>query len=236
MPQTSSVCSRASVWKGQLARVTPPSSARGSKPCPRAPAARRPPRRPRRRRVPRPSSRPALEGPPVEGRPGRLTRRLRLGQRRGQQAPGQVVVPLGQGHRDRRTRPAGRASPGDRRRVRCGPVRRSKHDVEQALVDQPVQVEGGGRARHGDRRGRLVPAHRLRTGAPRARRAAVGVGSASAATAATCAVAVVVHGRSLEPIRVVERVSGATVTPHRRTSSRITLVLVIRRSPGPRPS
>ena len=226
MPQTSSVCSRASAWNGQLARVIPPSSARGSKPCCSRTRRRRPdlgvadrrapPPRPARGPARRPAGSSAARGGSPDASASAIAR--------GQQTPGQVVVPLGQGHRDvalgppvelRRAAGAGSGATGAALEA----------DVEQALVDQPVQVEGGGRARHGGRRGRLVPADRRRAGARRGRRAAAG-SARPARRPRPPARAVVVHGGSLEPIRVDERVS-ARAHPTRRTPSRIYAVVVI---------
>ena len=94
-------------------RRRPRSAARS--PAPRAPAGRRPAARSRRPRArPLPSSLPRRRAEPLEHPPRRLPRRLRLVERRGQQLAGQVVAAFGQRDRDRRTPPAGRASPAGR--------------------------------------------------------------------------------------------------------------------------
>ena len=173
MPQTSSVCSCASAWNGQLASVTTPSSTRGSKPCssrtrstacsPGSPAAA----------ASAPSSRPRCRARRSSAARRLLPRPLRVRHRVGQQAPREVVAPLGQGDRDRALGAPvelGRAT-GARPGAAGPPL---VADVEQALVDQAVQVEGRGGARQLQAPRRPRRGSPAATAAPRGRRAAGG--------------------------------------------------------------
>ena len=145
MPQTRSVCSRARTWNGQLVSVT--ASSVGPRlealllehPQDDVPARPLAPRR-------RPSSRPRSKASRASASRRRLPGRLGLGHRGGQQVAGQVVAALGQGDRDAQSarRYSFDGPPGARPGAAGAPL---EDDLEQPVVDEPVEVEGGGRAR-----------------------------------------------------------------------------------------
>ena len=170
MPQTSSVCSCARAWNGQLASVMAPSSTLGSNPWSSRPGAR-PARRPRvaaARQFPA-----TLPGPPLEGRAGLLPRPLRVRHRVGQQASREVVAPLGQGDRDRAlATPVELGGAAGARSGAAGPPLVA--GVEQALLDQAVQMERRGRRAAGPGPRRPRRGSPAATVAPRGRRAADG--------------------------------------------------------------